>query len=153
GREHLQENGKLETGFRVEQGGVSNFQGRYAIRHPWKGAIRCMKPKRGIWGGPPAGEESHPTQVAQDLAFAPRGQLQLASIVQNDVPEIGLSSKGANYVADPGGIPAAELKRGGCAGCFIGARDVTGSATWMAGIAGLIGVAGFVVRRNRKRRS
>jgi hypothetical protein len=152
GREHLQENGKLETGFRVEAGGVSNFQGRYAIRHPWKGSIRCMKPKRGIWGGPPAGEQNHEMQVAQDLAFAPRGQLQLAGFVQNDVPEIGLVSVGKNRVAEPGGLPAAELHRGGCGSCFVGATDATGTAGWLAGIAGLIGVTGFVVRRNRKQR-
>ncbi len=152
GREFLQENGKLETGSKImTEGGVSNFQGRYAIRHPWKGAIKCLSPKRGVWGGPPSGEESHGTQVAQDLAFAPRGQLQLAGFVQHDVPEIGLVSAGSNRVPEAGSLPAAELHRGGCASCFIGAGNVSGQAAWMAGIAGLAGIAGFVVRRSRKR--
>ncbi|MBK9266335.1 MAG: DUF2330 domain-containing protein [Polyangiaceae bacterium] len=154
GREHLQENGKLETGARImEGGGVSNFQGRYAIRHAWKGAINCMNPKRGVWGGPPAGEQSHGTQVAQDLAFAPRGQLQLAGFVQHDVPEIGLVAAAPDKVPQAGGLPAAELQRGGCASCFIGASDVSGRAAWMAGIAGLAGIAGFVVRRGKRRSS
>jgi len=29
----------------------STFQGRYIIRHPWKGPIKCQNPRRGIWGG------------------------------------------------------------------------------------------------------
>lgn len=27
-----------------------NFQGRYILRHPWKGPITCENPRRGIWG-------------------------------------------------------------------------------------------------------
>ncbi|HRI71622.1 MAG TPA: hypothetical protein PK156_45630, partial [Polyangium sp.] len=121
------------------------------IRHPWKGAINCLSPKRGIWGGPWAGAENHGTQVAQDLAFAPRGTLQLAGYVQHDVPEIGLESEGSNPVSEPGGLPTAELHRGGCAACFIGADRTTGQAAWVAGLLGLVAVGGFVVRRNRKR--
>jgi hypothetical protein len=152
GREHLQENGKLETGSKVmEGGGVSNFQGRYAIRHAWKGAIKCMNPKRGIWGGPPAGEQNHGTQVAQDLAFAPRGQLQLAGFVQHDVPEINLVAGVADPVPAAGGLPAKELRRGGCASCFIGAGDISGQAAWMAGFAGLAGIAGLFARRANRR--
>ena len=153
GREHLQENGKLETGSRIlDDGSVSNFQGRYAIRHPWKGAITCSNPKRGIWGGPWAGEQSKGTEVAQDLAFAPRGALQLASVVQHDVPEIGLSSEGSSRVPEPGGLPSAELRRtGGCAACFIGTGDVSGRAAWLAGVVGLAGIAGLVVRRAKRK--
>ncbi|HRI68532.1 MAG TPA: DUF2330 domain-containing protein, partial [Polyangium sp.] len=152
GREHNQDNGKLETGSKImTEGGVSNFQGRYAIRHPWKGSINCRNPQRGVWGGPWEGVESKGTQVAQDLAFAPRGQLQLAGYVQHDVPEIGLESEGSYRVPEPGGLPAAELHRGGCAACFIGAERTTGQAAWVAGLAGLVAVGGFMVRRNRKK--
>ena len=31
---------------------MNNFQGRYAIRHPWVGPIDCENPQRGRWGGP-----------------------------------------------------------------------------------------------------
>jgi hypothetical protein len=64
--------------------------------------------------------------------------------MQNDVPELGLVSVADNRSAEPGGLPTAELHRGGFAACFIGAGDVSGRAAWMAGIAGL------AVRRNRK---
>jgi hypothetical protein len=153
GREHLQQNGKLETGAQtIEEGGVSNFQGRYAIRHAWKGPIKCSNPKRGVWGGPWAGEQSKGLEVARDLAFAPRGALQLASVVQHDVPEIALESEGSNRVAEPGGLPTTELRRsGGCAACFIGAGDVSGRAAWLAGMAGLAGIAGLVVRRAKRK--
>jgi hypothetical protein len=93
GREFMGQNGKLEEGA-VKGSGTNNFQGRYAMRHPWTGPIACENPRRGIWGGPPAGitGDARP-KPALNLAFAPRGKLELASFVQKDVPEIGL--KGA----------------------------------------------------------
>jgi hypothetical protein len=30
-----------------------NFQGRYILRHPWKGAVKCKNPNRGNWGEKP----------------------------------------------------------------------------------------------------
>src|SRR5262249_12772764 len=68
---------------------INNFQGRYAVRHPWTGPIACESPKRGVWGGPPSGGGSQ-TKAAQDLAFAPRGGVSLASFLRTDVPELGL---------------------------------------------------------------
>ena len=38
----------LEHGSRPDSN--NNFQGRYAIRHPWEGAIECDNPVRGRWG-------------------------------------------------------------------------------------------------------
>jgi hypothetical protein len=69
-------------------GGVNNFQGRYAILHRWEGKVECKEPQRGIWGGPPNGGQQ--IQPAQDLANAPRGKVQLASLVQQEVPELKL---------------------------------------------------------------
>jgi hypothetical protein len=89
GREQRGPDGKLETGAR--EGSINNFQGRYAVRHLWSGPITCAEPRRGIWGGPPRGGVSQ-TKVAQDLAFAPRGGVQIASIVRHDVPEIRLKA-------------------------------------------------------------
>ena len=87
GREFMQSNGKLEEG--AQASSVNNFQGRYAIRHRWTGAIACQNPRRGLWGGPPNGGATGP-QAAMNLAFAPRGQVQLATSISGDVPEIGL---------------------------------------------------------------
>jgi hypothetical protein len=65
------------------------FQARYAIRHWWTGAIACKNPQRGIWGGPPDGGYRQ-TIAASKLAFAPRGKLNVASLVKRDLWEIGL---------------------------------------------------------------
>ena len=32
---------------------ANNFQTRYVVRHPWKGAIKCQVPQRGNYGGAP----------------------------------------------------------------------------------------------------
>ena len=64
------------------------FQARYAIRHWWTGPIKCTSPQRGVWGGPPDGN-SQPTIAAGRTAFAPRGKLELASVIGRDLWEIG----------------------------------------------------------------
>jgi hypothetical protein len=87
GREFVVANGKLEEG--AQPASMNNFQGRYAIRHRWTGAVACQSPRRGIWGGPPNGGMPQ-SRAALNLAFAPRGQVQLATAIKQDVPEIGL---------------------------------------------------------------
>jgi len=64
------------------------FQARYAIRHWWTGPIKCANPQRGIWGGPPDGDY-HGTIAAGRTAFAPRGKLELATVINRDLWEIG----------------------------------------------------------------
>jgi hypothetical protein len=86
GREARDDKGKLETGVTVLAGGQNNFQGRYAVRHPWAGPITCKNPQRGNWGGPPNGREPSP-QWTKDIAFAPRGKIQLGTIVRGRIPE------------------------------------------------------------------
>jgi len=87
GREARGAGGAVEHG--AVRGEYNNFQGRYAVRHPWTGPVACQEPHRGLWGGPPQGG-SAPAQAAQDLAFAPRGQVELASYLTSDVPELGV---------------------------------------------------------------
>jgi hypothetical protein len=98
GREFVASGGKREEGARPS--GVNNFQGRYAIRHRWTGAISCANPRRGIWGGPPGGGNTA-AQAALRLAFVARGQIQLPSSIDGDVPEIGLRQG----VLEPAGRP------------------------------------------------
>ncbi|HEY6033543.1 MAG TPA: DUF2330 domain-containing protein, partial [Kofleriaceae bacterium] len=76
GREIKNATGQLDN--EAKPASQNNFQGRYAIRYPWTGPITCDKPQRGIWGGPPAGQTQQGPQAATGLAFAPRGQVQLA---------------------------------------------------------------------------
>jgi len=90
GREWRGGDGKLEEGKVAAP--INNFQARYAIRHEWTGPMTCANPVRGVWGGPPSGQSPSQPRPALDLAFVPRGQTQLASIVRQDVPEIGLSA-------------------------------------------------------------
>ena len=98
GREFVVANGKLEEG--SQPSSMNNFQGRYAIRHRWTGKIACANPKRGIWGGPPGGGMPQ-TKPGLNLAFAPRGQVQIAKSIKQDVPEIGLKKGKLDPVAPP----------------------------------------------------
>ncbi len=91
GREFRAQGDKLEQG--ASSSSVNNFQARYAIRHPWTGPVECENPRRGIWGGPPEGvNASAQPKPALELAAAPRGQLQLAAMVAQDVPEVDVKA-------------------------------------------------------------
>jgi MYXO-CTERM domain-containing protein len=83
-------------------GGNNNFQGRYAILHRWEGDVKCDSPQRGIWGGPPNGGGQQ-VKPAQDLANAPRGKVQLTSLIRQEVPELKLkpSDKAAPAPVEP----------------------------------------------------
>jgi MYXO-CTERM domain-containing protein len=167
GREVLQ-NGQGGLEERAQPASQNNFQGRYAIRHPWTGPIRCEHPTRKIWGGPPAEIAQQPgfqdpgTKPAVGVAFAPRGEVQLAQVVRRDIPELGITA-GATAVAPPaagsagsaGGsaMPAATAPpvdrsagrpRSGCGCATSGGGDALGAAL-------LLG-AGLVVGRRRMRR-
>ncbi len=91
GREFLTDGQKLEQG--AVPYGTNNFQGRYAIRHPWKGPIACSNPVRGRWGGPPAGESQQPPVAATGTAFAPRKDDITDRLVESPVAELGIKGK------------------------------------------------------------
>ena len=114
GREWYKKDKELEKGSTAS--GVNNFQGRYIIRNPWKGEIKCDDPVRGRWGGPSGqiGSRPAPPRAAQKLAEVPRGKLELASIVREDVPEIGLKTAGGGGGSgDEDDKPAEGPKEGG----------------------------------------
>ena len=138
GREHVvdHETGALEEGAREDR--INNFQGRYAIRHPWEGPIECANPRRGRWGGPPRGESYAGVKPARDTAFAPRGRVQLARMVAEDVPEIDVKAAGAVGGAarrphDKAGARA-EDDRKGC-GCQSGTGAGGGALVLVALLA------------------
>jgi uncharacterized protein (TIGR03382 family) len=153
GREFLRDGAKLEEGARADSN--NNFQGRYAIRHPWQGPITCKSPTRGNWGGP---WETIRTQIADagtakaatNLAFAPRGAMALPTVVQQDIPELALKASETAVVAatppatTPSAAPPASTapaaKKKGC-GCQSNGDGVT------AIFAALM--IGAVVRRRR----
>jgi hypothetical protein len=76
---------------------TNNFQARYAVRHPWPGSVTCRDPRFGVWGGPPGSDPWEalppPPRAASKVAFAPRGAVQLASVLREDVPELGVTSR------------------------------------------------------------
>ncbi|MCB9562382.1 MAG: DUF2330 domain-containing protein [Kofleriaceae bacterium] len=116
-------------GKRLEEGATpsdyDNFQGRYIIRHAWTGPVECEHPIRGRWGGPPGGADIAMPMAATNLAFAPRGKVQLPMMVAQDVPELQVTAgvplppsahgpgqvttkaKGCGCASDGGGTPAA----------------------------------------------
>ena len=101
GREQWSKQG-LEYG--ASPASQNNFQARYAIRHWWTGPMKCAKPQRGVWGGPPDGGYRN-TIAASKLAYAPRGRLALDTVIKRDLWEIGYkkSSSSKTPAPAPGG--------------------------------------------------
>ena len=158
--------GGLEDGAQPAE--HNNFQGRYAIRHPWTGPIRCEHPARKIWGGPPveiarqAGFHAAGVVPAVGLAFAPRGAVELSQVVLRDIPELGIKAGAAATApakapptgAGAGSAPAQPAKpladpppqpkpRSGCGCASSDPRDPLGG--------GLVIGVGLVVLRRRRR--
>jgi MYXO-CTERM domain-containing protein len=148
GREFYTQENKIEHGALAAP--YNNFQARYAIRHAWTGPIECENPRRGIWGGPPAGHAYEAPKGATNLAFAKRdGSFSLASFVHADIPEIGFTlgaappppSPTTSASATPSGPPTT-----GCAGC------ATAEDTSPAALALIAPVAIALMRRRRRTR-
>ncbi len=148
GREWRGGSGKLEEG--SIDAPMNNFQGRYAIRHEWTGPIECASPVRGVWGGPPANQQiaagAGQPKPAMDLAFVPRGKTQLAQIVKQDIPEIGVVAGKADpapseapATSAAGTTPVKKDKKG----CAAGGAE----SSWPVGLAILL-LASAVRRRS-----
>ncbi len=138
GREQRDDTGRLEERSKPDPDGTNNFQGRYAIRHAWTGPVQCANPRRGVWGGPPNGDEPAPA-AATNIAFAPRGKIALPDLVNQDIPEIGVKQG----VPLPGGA-GFNAKPQGC-GCQSNGTD-------LAAGAGLAGLGLLIARRRRAKR-
>ncbi|MBA3458138.1 MAG: DUF2330 domain-containing protein [Deltaproteobacteria bacterium] len=99
GRETWSKQG-LEYG--ASPASTNAFQARYAIRHWWTGPMKCAKPRRGVWGGPPDGRHRN-TIAASKLAYAPRGKLALGTVIKRDLWEIGYKKAAAKPAPPSGG--------------------------------------------------
>ncbi len=130
---------------------ANNFQGRYAIRHPWTGPILCENPGRGHWGGRTDEDDyaaSKPTPV-KDVAFAKR-DVTLASFLAEGIPKPG-SAYGTPPAAGTAAAPAAPTSAPAPAppkksGCNTGGGD--GIFAW-----GGLAAALCLLRLRRKDRS
>jgi hypothetical protein len=153
GREQRGANGTLETG--AQPSTMNNFQGRYAIRHPWTGPLTCDKPVRGVWGVPPPGTPAEPVKPALGLAFAPRGSVQLANALAHPDPQIDLGSGALPPVAPSGSAAGSAVappppttdtpkpkKKSGC-GCAADGRNEFGTAALLVGV-------GLLIRRRKR---
>jgi MYXO-CTERM domain-containing protein len=115
---------------------------------------------RGRWGGPPGGGSEPAPAAARDLAFAPRGDVELAQLVAMDIPEIDVKAAGAAGPADKPDEPARKVdhdkpgkspeppkkdeKKKGC-GCDSGADAGSGAFV-------LLGLMAIMTSRRRSRR-
>ncbi|HEX4455202.1 MAG TPA: DUF2330 domain-containing protein [Kofleriaceae bacterium] len=147
GREYVvdAQTGGLEDG--AQPSSNNTFQGRYAIRHPWTGAIACASPRRHLWGGPPNGVRPPPI-AGTNLAFAPRGEIKLASVVDRDISELGVVATtpvSSSPSVVPTTAPAPEpvtytpTKSQGC--------EAGNGSGWLVGL----GVVGMAIRSRRRR--
>jgi hypothetical protein len=156
GRESLTQGGVLEKG--AKPGGMNNFQARYAIRHPWSGPITCANPVRGRWGGPPAGIPASSTEAATKIAFAPRGAIALASVLREDLPDLGVKADiknpsppppSAATPADPSlGAPGSSSAAPRPSAC--GCRVVGERRTPALGFLASLGLASMFLARRRR---
>ncbi len=142
GREFLTDGNELEKGARPDSS--NNFQARYAIRHAWTGPVSCSKPKRGIWGGPPAGVEgSSQATPATNLASAPRGEVKIAAYVRKGLDDPDSWDRAAQ---EWGSGQAGALGPRRACGCEVpGGRTTFGLAALGAGSA----ILALVARRAR----
>jgi hypothetical protein len=164
GREFRGADGALETAgavaSNVEQP-TNAFQGRYAVRHAWTGPIACVAPVRNVWGGPPNGLDNGGAKPAVGLAYAPRGNVQLASFLRSDVAALDLVAAGApptgvGTFAVPGPPPpdvvgpasdggadvaAGGTKRSGCAGCTSASSSRNDAGALFVALGALVLVA------------
>jgi len=80
----------------------NQFQGRYAILHPWVGELSCEQPLRGLWGGPPSGPAPG-TDVAKSRlqTGAVTAASNLATLLLDPIPGVVPGAA----PAEPGLIP------------------------------------------------
>jgi hypothetical protein len=161
GREVMGANGQLENG--PQSAPYNNFQGRYAIRHQWKGPIACANPIRNQWGGPPGGGQPPPAPATR-LAFVARGA-PLAQMVTRDVPELDVKALGQTdgppppiptsspTAAPTSSGPAAPTmtptapKSSGCGGCTTTTRERNFGAVLFALFAVLMAFGRRIIGR------
>jgi hypothetical protein len=90
GREFMKNGTELEQG--AQPYSMNNFQGRYAVRHPWKGPVACANPQYGRWGGPPGGVMP-PAAAAVGTAFVKRKPELASALAESPIEELGIKGK------------------------------------------------------------
>ena len=161
--------GGLATGATVGTGqyATNNFQGRYAVRHPWTGPVECASPIRNVWGSPPSGIDNGGAKPALGLAYAPRQNVQLASFLRSNVAALDLQAAGSmpsgvgtsNTPAPSAPSPASadagsdagapiDVKKPGCAGCTTSSSGASSAGSLLTLVA--LALAAAARRRRRE---
>jgi hypothetical protein len=138
GREEYAKDG-IEYGAKPSE--QNFFQARFAVRHWWAGKIACKNPQRGVWGGPPDGGYQQ-TIAASKIAFAPRGRLELGTVIGRDLWEIGYKRHRAAPAPTPPAPPAN--------GTFSKPPTAKGALSFGAGVLGavaLLGLGGLIRKK------
>ncbi len=136
----------------------NNFQARYAVRHPFVGAIKCDTPTRGNWGGPPKDTARTPP-----VAVKADGGVRLEAWIQGDLPDFSAFAVHfgpAVATGDPQRVPqpppgpvpsaapspaSAPPPASGCGACAVSATG--GELPW----GSLLAFAALALRRRRQR--
>jgi MYXO-CTERM domain-containing protein len=142
---------EVEMGGHLEEtataAGYNNFQARYAIRHEWTGSIKCENPLRGRWGGRPDGGYTGPI-AAQQIAFAPRGQVTLANALVSHNHSWGEPrGSGSATLLPADSSHAAAGRPPPSSGCGCETSDSNG----LLGSLTLAGLVAFAARPRRRR--
>jgi len=128
----------------------NNFQARYAIRHPWTGAIACEHPVRGVWGGPPEGVASESPRAAMNLAFTDRSASKLTELIGYHAgppaPTSSAAAPAAGSAAPASSASSApSAPSHGACGCELAPSRVPTSLAIFSAALALVGI----VRRRR----
>jgi MYXO-CTERM domain-containing protein len=117
--------------------GYDNFQGRYVILHPWDRGISCVKPQRGIWGGPEGMDSAPMTRSTKNTALTGTTPVagDLSALLAESVPSLKVKASQPTSALDSGG---------GCA--VTGTRSRASHAGWLLLAAGVLGAT----RRRRR---
>ena len=148
GREWRDETGAIEQGTRPSDQNM--FQGRYIIRHEWAGEVKCDNPQYGTWGGPNGqdapgvGAAPSPNTEGRAPTSGP-GQIQLESLLDQDIPEINVDRKNPKSMPPDGATSEDPVKP-------EGPKSSCGSCATAGGAGGsfLLLIVGLMGLRRRK---
>ncbi|MBK9259561.1 MAG: DUF2330 domain-containing protein [Polyangiaceae bacterium] len=129
-------NGPDKHAAKVVPNGQNMFQGRYIVRHRWKGEITCDNPVFDRWDGSPRNVEG-----AKDLAFVPREGVSLASLVAENVDSLGLKPTAIKPITRQYNTLRIWMSR-------VSSFNLALILGFLAGVAGIL-----VAKRNRAPRS
>jgi hypothetical protein len=157
-------NNQGELSMELRRGsGVNNFQGRYAILHPWTEELTCQNPVRGRWGGPKGSGAKPMLQTTKNTALAgdpPRAGVLPGLLAQSltsldvvaDNPLDPLPPLATRPPTDAGSVGAEAPAADGC-NCNLAQHSQRpssrGAYALLAALAGAI----VVHRRRRARHS